>query len=318
MKPSPNQIYITIVQYFLEYSAMHILLININPVVSRLISLCMREDHIDFEEVQNIGAVSRDKYDVVFVDEASYDDETEEVLANLIMRKKVFLSSNDEAGNEKRLFGTVIKKPFLPSQITAVLESLEEDTSEATTEIPSIFPLPGDEVNSENVKENENETEEEGETADTKVLDLYEIDKIKALLDMDEEIVEVSEEEYESRKIEVIKQQLISDGLEIVDENEYVEALSKKPLSEKNEKSSEQSDNPAGKRTKKIKARRKEDKTKKIKKNKKEQKVKKKKEDSFTFEEALIAAVEGMKVKKIKKLLKNAEVTIKINFKDKK
>ena len=45
---------------------------------------------------------------------------------------------------------------------------------------------------------------------------------------------------------------------------------------------------------------------------------KRKKEETFTFEEALLAAVEGMKVKKIKKLLKDAEVTIKISFKDKK
>lgn len=289
---------------------MHILLININPVVSRLISLCMREDHIDFEEVQNIGDVTRDKYDVVFVDEASYDDETREVLANLIIRKKVFLSSNDEASAETSVFDSVIKKPFLPSQITAAVESVEEDdTLEATTEIPSIFPLSSDEVNIENVDESENETVEEGEQADTKVLDLREIDKIKALLDMEEEVVEVSEEEYESRKIAVIKQQLIADGLEIVDENEYVEALSKKPLSEKNEKLSEQSDNSSGTRTKKMKPCRNKDKKNKSKKSKKE---------IFTFEEALIAAVEGMKVKKIKKLLKNAEVTIKINFKDKK
>jgi len=95
--------------------------------------------------------------------------------------------------------------------------------------------------------------------------------------------------------------------LEIVDEDEYVEALSKKPLSEKNEKSSEQSDNPTGTRLKKKK-----NKTKKDKRNKK------KNEENFIFEEALLAAVEGMKVKKIKKLLKNAEVTIKINFKGKK
>jgi len=304
---------------------MHILLININPVVSRLISLCMREEYIDFEEVQNIGAVSRDRYDIVFVDEASYDDETQEILANLIMRKKVFLSSNDEMGEAIRVFDSVIKKPFLPSQITTVLESLEEDdTLEAATEIPSFFPLPCDEVNIENAEESEDERIEEDEKVDTKVLDLHEIDKIKALLDMEEEVEEVSEDEYESRKIEVIKQQLIADGLEIVDEDEYVEALSKKSLVEKNEKSSEQSDalaHPAGTRIKKMKSRRNEDKTNKIKKNKKEQKIKKAKkqeEDSFTFEEALIAAIEGMKVKKIKKLLKGAEVTIKINFKDKK
>ncbi len=266
---------------------MHILLININPVVSRLISLCMREEHINLEEVQSVGAVARDRYDVVFVDEASYGDETQEVLTNLIMRKKVFLSSSDEVSDEARLFDSIIKKPFLPSQITAVLESLEEDdTLEVATEIPSIFPLSIDEESVEDAEESVDETLEEDEKADTEVLDSNEIEKIKALLEMEEEAEAVSEEEYESRKVEVIKQQLIADGLEIVDEDEYVEALSKKS-----------------------------------KKSKKEQKIKKdkkKNEETFTFEEALLAAVEGMKVKKIKKLLKGAEVTIKINFKDKK
>ncbi len=305
---------------------MHILLINNNPVVSRLISFCIREDNMNLEEVHDVGAVARDRYDVVFVDEASYGDETEEVLANLIMRKKVFLSSKDEMDDEVGPFDTVIKKPFLPSQITALLESLEEDdTLEVSTEIPSIFPLSSDEVNVEDAEESEDETVEEDEKAATKVLDLNEIDKIKALLEMEEEVEAVSDEEYESRKVEVIKQQLIADGLEIVDEDEYVEALSKKPLAEKNEKTSEQSDalaqqlptpaHPAGMRTKKMKSRKNEDKknqSKKIKKDKKED------EEIFTFEEALLAAIEGMKVKKIKKLLKGAEVTIKINFKDKK
>ena len=106
---------------------MHILLININPVVSRLISFCMRNDNMNLEEVHDVGDVDRDRYDVVFVDEASYGDETEALLANLIMRKKVFLSSSDEVGDALRFFDTVIKKPFLPSQITAVLESLEEE-----------------------------------------------------------------------------------------------------------------------------------------------------------------------------------------------
>ncbi|MEA3433431.1 MAG: hypothetical protein U9R13_02520 [Campylobacterota bacterium] len=295
---------------------MHILLININPVVSRLISFCMREDNIDLEELENVGAVARDSYDVVFVDEASYGDETEEVLENLIIRKKVFLSSADDVSDEAEFFDSIIKKPFLPSQITAVLESLEEDdTLEAVTEIPSIFPLSSDEESVEDADKRVDEILEEDKKADTKVLDSNEIEKIKALLEMEEEAEAVSSDEYESRKMEVIKQQLIADGLEIIDEDEYVEALSKKPSTEKNEKSkkkknrsSKQSDalaHPAGTKTKKMKSE----------KSKKEKKIK---EEIFTFEEALLAAVEGMKVKKIKKLLNGAEVTIKISFKDKK
>ncbi len=256
---------------------MHILLININPVVSRLVSLCAREEHIDLEEVPSVDAVARDRYDVVLVDDASYGDETRELLANLIIRKKVFLSSSDDMNDTASVFDGIISKPFLPSQIIAVLKSLEEaETLEPATETPAIFPLSSDD---EDVVD---ETREEDEEESTKVLDTNEIEKIKALLVMEEEVEEVQDDEYEDRKREVITQQLMDDGLEIVDEDEYVEALSKKS-----------------------------------KKKKKNNKSKKKKEEVFTFEEALIAAVEGMKIKKIKKLLKGAEVTIKINFKDK-
>ena len=264
---------------------MHILLININPVVSRLLALCMRDEDMDLEEVHSAGAVSRDRYDVVFVDEASYVAEVREVLANLMIRKKVFLSSSAELDEENGTFDMVIKKPFLPSQITAVLEELEaQEKSEEPAETPSIYPLPGDTP----------QTDEQTEEDEPNVLDLGEIDRIKSLLEMEEETLpELSEDEYESRKVEVIKQQLIADGLEIVDEDEYVEALSKKSSDGKKKKA---------KKEKKKKA--------------KAKKKYKKEEEVFTFEEALIAAVEGMKVKKIKKLLKGAEVTIKIEFKD--
>ena len=210
---------------------MHILLININPVVSRLVSLCAREEHIDLEEVHSVDAVARDRYDVVFVDEASYGSEAKELLANLIIRKKVFLSSSDRMSDEASVFDSIITKPFLPSQIIAVLESLkEDDTVELATEIPSIFPLATDDEVSVV------ETPEEDEIEDAAVLDTNEIEKIKALLEMEEEVEEVNETEYESRKREVITQQLIADGLEIVEEDEYVETLSKKPLTEKKQK----------------------------------------------------------------------------------
>ena len=268
---------------------MNILLINSNPVVSRLISLCMREEDIVFEEVESVGDVTLDRYAVVFVDDRSYNEETRRVLENLMIRKKVFLSGTEMNEEIPELFDGVIKKPFLPSQIRAVLKGMDErEYGEKTTEMPSIFPLAS-----------EKETAEEHidgieRVNDTNVLDSREIEKIKALLETEEEdeipsVEALNEEEIEARKVEVIKQQLEADGLEIISEEEYVETLSNKAS-----------------------------KTKKKKKKNKSKKSKKNKEETFSFEEALLAAIEGMKVKKIKKLLKGAEVTIKINFKDKK
>ncbi len=301
---------------------MNILLINNNPVVSRLVSLCMREKEIHLEEVEHIKDVLGDKYDVVFMNESSYDEQTEETLGNLLVRKKVLLSDGSSVNNETDFFDVSIPKPFLPSQITAVLESFEDsDSLEASADTSFIFPLSSEEsseqkdtdTNTETTVEEDQmidfdieesndkkddaidlsifESMEEDEEPETTVLDSNEIEKIKALLEMEDdsedELEDGSSETYEDRKIEVIKEHLIADGLEIVDEDEYVESLSKKVKKSKSKK-------------------------------KKPKKKKKKKEEIFTFEEALLSAVEGMKVKKIKKLLKGAQVSIKIDFKDKK
>jgi len=264
---------------------MNILLINTNPVVSRLISLCTRDDGTFFEEVTDVNAVTLDRYDVVFVDDASYVNGLKDALKNFMIRKKVFLSSKNSDDDPLDYFDKVIKKPFLPSQINAVLKSLEEieNVVEEIEEENFIFSLATEKTNNEDIIE-ENKIELK-ESKSVEVLDSNEIERIKALLEDDDDLelepIE-SEDDYETRKVDVITKHLADDGLEIVSEEEYVETLSKKS------------------------------------KNKKKSKSKNKKKKIFTFEEALISAVEGMKVKKIKKLLKGADITIKINFKDKK
>jgi hypothetical protein len=266
----------------------HILLINSNPVVSRLFDLCMREAHFELEEAADFQDLGREKYDILFVDEEAYTDEAKALLPGIKAAERVLLSKSLELTPEAKAFDRLVKKPFLPSQIMEVVERYGRLESEEEAEaLSAFFPLSAEE---EHV-----EAEEEQPQNDPKVLDPGEIERIKALLDMEEEAAvepPSSEEELESRKVEVIKQQLIADGLEIVDEEEIVEALSKAP-------------------------KRKKEKSKKRKKRKKEPKGKKNEVAEAGFEEALLAAVREMKVKKIKKLLKGAEGTLKFKFKDK-
>ena len=265
---------------------MTILLINDNPVVSRLLSLCTRDDEMVLENVSSINEASAARYDVLFVDEASCEGDVASLSTRLDVGKKIYLSYSDDpmAG-----FDETIKKPFLPSQIIAILKTVEvrepvdevlmEETSIDESEaeevsfkedVPSIFPLSAEEI--------DEEEESEKEDVNSEVLNLDEIEKIKALLDMDEEEVEafdLNEEAYESRKIEVIKEQLIADGLEIFEEEEIVDQLSK---------------------------------------------AKNKKNKKFTKNEwsAIEDAINKLKPKKIKKLLKGKEIKIKIKLEDEK
>jgi len=166
---------------------MHILLINNNPVVSRLLSFCLKKETIVLEEIEDIESCKRDKYHIVFVDEALYDEKLQRLKDTMTIQKTVIFTHTLMDSSH---FDVAIQKPFLPSQILEIVESLNEESP-----------------------------------ASTQVLDSNEVEKIKALLEVNEKEYKSSDEtlndeEYEARKIKAIKEQLIEDGLEIVDERE--------------------------------------------------------------------------------------------------
>jgi hypothetical protein len=288
---------------------MHILLINANPVVSRLLVLCTRDDAVVLDDVSVVADVQSSEYDIVFVDEASYGRDVADLLVTFGSTKKVFISYRSD---DMRGFDVTIKKPFLPSQITDIIKEVEVSTvetelkedvlliedEEREEEIPHIFPLSSDEMPEEKI-------EEVKELSEPTVLDGDEIEKIKALLDMDddEDILEeiLSDEALESRKVELIKEQLIADGLEIVEEDDIVEELSvnldgtlKKHSDIKN---------------KKIKAKQKNKKN-------KSKKIKFTEENMEHIEDAVEMAMATMTKKQMKKLLKGKEIEVRIKLED--
>jgi hypothetical protein len=266
----------------------------------------MRDTSISFEETGYIDDISGGTYDIVFVDEASYTKEAAEFLDGEGIGKVVFFSARDTGEEIGRRVDTVIKKPFLPSQIQQVIdrvasEKISSVKREESVEIEEhtenfLFPLSEEESVLSEVEEGKSE---EHVHSETKVLDQREIEQIKALLEEGENdiVSDIPEDEaaYEARKIEVITKKLEEDGLEIVQEEDILPILSQEQ---------------------KKKNRKKKKKAKKSKEMKKSKKNQKKEEETYSMEEALLAAIENMKPKKIKKLLKGAEVTIKIRFKD--
>lgn len=279
---------------------MKVLLINANPAVSRMFALCTRNEDIVLDEVKRIDALKDADYDLLFVNDASYEEEISVLFAKKRIRKKVFISYNEEPVEG---FDLTIKKPFLPSQIIEVIESIdmseeiEEDEEEMLTlssdseeeqqykeeVLPPIFPLIS--------KEGEDILEIAEEDA-PEVLDSKEVEKIKALLDMDEETTEnepVDDDEYEARKVKVIKEQLIADGLEIIEEEAIVEELSMVVVE------------PSKKKSKK-------------KKKKKELPFSKK--ELTRIEAAVEIALAKMKPGKMQKLLKGKKIEIKIKLED--
>jgi hypothetical protein len=121
---------------------MKILLINSNPVVSRLTALSARKEDIQIDEIQEVTELSNDNYDIVFVDADSWNKDVSDIIfENIKTQKKVLFYAQDDK-EEQGVFDMSILKPFLPSEVSAVIRSIEESISvseptESTKEIHS-------------------------------------------------------------------------------------------------------------------------------------------------------------------------------------
>ena len=112
---------------------MKILLINNNPVVSRLTALSARKEDIEIDEIQEVTELSSDTYDIVFVDADSWTKDVRDVISENIKTQKSVLFYADGDEEEKSSFDLSILKPFLPSEVSAVIRSIEEKNEELDT-----------------------------------------------------------------------------------------------------------------------------------------------------------------------------------------
>lgn len=174
---------------------MHILLVNTNPVVSRLISLNTRDDatiHVD--EISGSEMIPGERYDVVFIDEKCCDAEvTSAHLQKVRAGEKILFSS--QKANTVEGIDRVIMKPFLPSEITAVLQSILQNKEIAIGEEEEpLVTSKSEEVNKDSEKE------------EILILDSQELEKIKQLL-LDEELEVAENEEFEAESEGVIAEE---------------------------------------------------------------------------------------------------------------
>jgi hypothetical protein len=122
---------------------MRILLINNNPVVSRLTALSARKEDIEIDEIQEVTELGSSSYDIVFVDADSWTKDVRDVISENINMKKSVLFYSDGDEDEKDSFDITILKPFLPSEVSAVIRSVEDvvETSSTPTESEENFDI---------------------------------------------------------------------------------------------------------------------------------------------------------------------------------
>jgi len=116
---------------------MKILLINSNPVVSRLTALSARKEEIQIDEVQEVNEVNNGHYDIVFVDADSWNKEVDSVISKNIQTQKrvLFYAQDDKESTDE--FDISILKPFLPSEVSAVIRLVEESSLSVDNSIES-------------------------------------------------------------------------------------------------------------------------------------------------------------------------------------
>jgi len=178
---------------------MKILLINNNPVVSRLTALSARKEEIEIDEIQEVTELSSDKYDIVFVDADSLSKDVSDIISeNIKVQKKVLFYAQDDK-EENKSFDMTIAKPFLPSEVSAVIRSVEE----SDLKVQEKSALQADE-NYDLFADKQEEKKEELFDLDDDILDLPEVasvEKKENLLEDLEKVNAPSEEENFDKKL---------------------------------------------------------------------------------------------------------------------
>jgi len=241
---------------------MKILLINNNPVVSRLTALSARKEDIEIDEIQEVTELNSDSYDIVFVDGDSWTKDVRDVISENIKVQKSVLFYADGEEDEKKDFDLSILKPFLPSEVSAVIRSVEKSKSMVTVKDETLmddnhFNILDDsnelekevlfDLSSSSIEKDEKEVEDnfsldEKDTFDTKLEEAFPL-KINSLdddlfEDKVEDIIEKKEEKEQNNELEKELDEINEDlfELDLEDENKF--SLDNELFSEENKESS--------------------------------------------------------------------------------
>jgi len=214
---------------------MKILLINNNPVVSRLTALSARKENIEIDEIQEVTELNSDSYDIIFVDADSLSKDVHEAINKSIKVQKSVLFYADGDEEEKSTFDLTILKPFLPSEVSAVIRSVEESSSvekqDSITEEKNFDILDDSKESNKDelftLNDLTDEVTDSKDTFDSKLEEAFPL-KINTL---DDELFEDKKEIKEDKKVEAIKDEdlfdldLNEDSLIVEDEPSTTEIL---------------------------------------------------------------------------------------------
>jgi len=98
---------------------LNILLVNKSIVISRLVTICIKDIGASLDEIDDISNLRKDNYDVIIVDEQMDSKELNNFIDTIKSKSKIILYSDANANLYN--YDIKIKKPFLPQKLTEIL-----------------------------------------------------------------------------------------------------------------------------------------------------------------------------------------------------
>ena len=163
---------------------MKILLLNDNPVVDKLVTLSAQKTSDEVDTASHIEEIPSHVYDLLIVDDSVYNDDLFDALsAKIKYKKSLFICDKNAA--EVESFSSILKKPFLPTDLVELFMMFEKEVENEAYE-----EMPVEEDQESEVSDELSLDEGLGES----VLDDEEAQKVKDLLEENEEELSFDEE----------------------------------------------------------------------------------------------------------------------------
>jgi hypothetical protein len=169
---------------------MKILLINNNPVVSRLTALSARKEDVEIDEIQEVTELTAYNYDIVFVDADSWNEDVKSTIFTHIETQKRVLFYAQDDNEDLDLFDKGILKPFLPSEVSAVIRSVD-----AITTLDNISHEIEEEKSIDLVEESK---EEVGKLLETEP---FELESAEVKTDLMDELTKIDDQKVEKETL---------------------------------------------------------------------------------------------------------------------
>ncbi len=122
---------------------MRILLLNENPVVTKLVTLSAQKTADELEVTNDLSVQNAAQYDLIVVDDALYSESIKEQLQDVAATKRLFMATR---GSElpQETFDYILNKPFLPTDLVELFSGIASGLGVSVEEEEAIETLDND------------------------------------------------------------------------------------------------------------------------------------------------------------------------------